>query len=96
MRWFGRRPLSSISMHFLTTWQRTRRCGMRKTYARLLQSTDKLTEFPRLYEAALQYGEGVRRISLLGCHVLYEVDESAHLVNVLAVVGQRQQPRMVR
>ena len=64
--------------------------------ARLLQSTDKLTEFPRLYEAAPQYGEGVRRISLLGCHVLYEVDEPAHLVNVLAVVGQRQQPRMVR
>ena len=31
---------------------------------RVLASTDKLVEFPRLYEAAPQYGEGVRRISL--------------------------------
>ncbi len=63
---------------------------------RLLRSTDKLTEFPRLYEAAPQYGEGVRRISLLGCHVLYEVDDSGCLINVLAVVGQRQNPRAIR
>lgn len=33
---------------------------------RLLGSTEKLTLYPRLYEAAPEYGEGVRRISLLG------------------------------
>lgn len=63
---------------------------------RLLASTDYLPEFPRLYEAAPQYGEGVRRISLLGQNVLYEVDEDAHVVRVLAVVGGRQQVRKIR
>ena len=60
---------------------------------RLLSSSDRLAEFPRLYEAAPQYGEGVRRISLAGQHVLYEVDDQAQTVTVLAVVGQRQNPR---
>lgn len=63
---------------------------------RILRSTDKLAEFPRLYEAAPQYGEGVRRISLAGQHVLYEVDDQAQIVRVLAVVGQRQNPRQIR
>lgn len=60
---------------------------------RLLGSTDHLSEFPRLYEAAPQFGEGVRRISLAGQHVLYEVDDTEKVVKVLAVVGQRQTPR---
>ena len=63
---------------------------------RVLASTDKLAEFPRLYEAAPQYGEGVRRISLMGQNVLYEVDEEAQTIRVLAVVGQRQQARKIR
>lgn len=62
----------------------------------LVRSTVRLAEFPRLYEAAPQYGEGVRRISLSGQHVLYEVDDQALAVTVLAVVGQRQNPRLVR
>jgi len=62
----------------------------------LVRSTERLAEFPRLYEAAPQYGEGVRRISLSGQHVLYEVDDQAQAVTVLAVVGQRQNPRLVR
>lgn len=33
-----------------------------RLYERLLASTKHLSEFPRLYEAAPQYGEGVRRI----------------------------------
>ena len=33
-----------------------------KLCERVLNSTDKLAEFPRLYEAAPEYGEGVRRI----------------------------------
>ena len=63
---------------------------------RVLTSTERLTEFPRLYEADPRYGEGVRRISVAGQNVLYEVDDQAHTVNVLAVVGQRQNPRVLR
>lgn len=63
---------------------------------RLVRSTERLAEFPRLYEAAPQYGEGVRRISLAGQHVLYEVDDQAQAVTVLAVVGQRQNPWQIR
>lgn len=63
---------------------------------RILQSTDRLAEFPRLYEADPRYGEGVRRISLAGQHVLHEVDDEAQVVRVLAVVGQRQNPRDIR
>jgi len=62
----------------------------------ILGSTDKLAEFPRLYEAAPQYGEGVRRISLLGQNVLYVVDDWAQVVRVLAVVGTRQLARKIR
>ena len=63
---------------------------------RLVRSTERLTEFPKLYEAAPQYGEGVRRISLAGQHVLYEVDDQVLAVTVLAVVSQRQNPRQIR
>lgn len=63
---------------------------------RLVQSTERLSEFPRLYEAAPHYGEGVRRISMVGQHVLYEVDDQARTVTVLDVVGQRQNPWLVR
>jgi plasmid stabilization system protein ParE len=63
---------------------------------RVLRSTDKLTEFPRLYEADPRYGTGVRRISVVGQKVLYEVDDAQRSVNVLAVVGQRQNPTLVR
>lgn len=63
---------------------------------RLLHSTEKLAEFPRLYEVAPEYGEGVRRISLAGHHVLYEVDDQAQICTILVVVSQRQQTRWVR
>ncbi|CDH24564.1 type II toxin-antitoxin system RelE/ParE family toxin [Xenorhabdus bovienii] len=63
---------------------------------RILNSTDKLAEFPRLYEVDSRYGEGVRRISLVGQHVLYEVDDQAKQIRVLAVVGQRQNPCSIR
>lgn len=68
----------------------------REVTERILQSTEKLLDFPRLYEAAPQYGEGVRRISLAGQNVLYEVDDQAQVVRVLAVVGQRQNIRQIR
>lgn len=63
---------------------------------RILHSTNKLADFPRLYTSDERYGAGVRRISLLGQHVLYDVDNTALRVTVLAVVGQRQNPRSVR
>jgi len=63
---------------------------------RLVRSTERLAEYPRLYEAAPQYGEGVRRISLSSQHVLYDVDDQAQAVTVLAVVGQRQNPWLIR
>lgn len=62
---------------------------------RVLVSADRLKEFPRLYEADPRYGEGVRRISVVGQNVLYEVDDEAKKVNILAVVGQRQNPRKI-
>lgn len=62
---------------------------------RILASTDNLADFPRLYEAAPQYGEGVRRISVVGQNVIYDVDDEAKKVNILAVVGQRQNPRKI-
>ncbi|OQM39062.1 MULTISPECIES: type II toxin-antitoxin system RelE/ParE family toxin [Citrobacter] len=63
---------------------------------RILHSTDKLVCFPRLYSPDERYGAGVRRISLLGQNVLYEVDDTARRVTVLAVVGQRQNPKTIR
>lgn len=33
---------------------------------RVLRSTDRLADFPRLYQADPRYGEGVRRISVAG------------------------------
>ncbi|MCS6700223.1 type II toxin-antitoxin system RelE/ParE family toxin, partial [Klebsiella pneumoniae subsp. pneumoniae] len=42
-----------------------------------------------------RYGEDVRRISLMGQHVLYDVDDQTRKVRVLAVVGQRQNPHIV-
>lgn len=63
---------------------------------RVLAVAGKLTDFPRLYEVDSRYGEGVRRISLMGQHVLYDVDDQARKVRILAVVGQRQNPNIVR
>lgn len=62
---------------------------------RVFSSTDRLADFPRLYEADPRYGEGVRRISVAGHNVLYEVDDQAKIVNILAVVAQRRKPREV-
>ena len=86
--------IEDIEAHFdyltehVSLWDAADQCE------RLLKSTDKLVDFPRLYEAAPEYGEGVRRISRQGRHILYEVDDQAKTVRVLAVVGQRQNPKV--
>ncbi|HDI6237775.1 TPA: type II toxin-antitoxin system RelE/ParE family toxin, partial [Escherichia coli] len=54
---------------------------------RLITATDRLADYPRLYETDERYGEGGRCISLSGQHVLYEVNDKASRVNILAVVG---------
>ncbi|VUZ26310.1 Uncharacterised protein [uncultured Comamonas sp.] len=63
---------------------------------RLFSGTEKLSMYPRLYEAAPEYGDGVRRISLRGQHVLYEVNDEQCVCTVWAVVGQRQQAKRIR
>ena len=65
-------------------------------YSRLKACTQHLSRFPRLYEEAPEYGEGVRRISLLGHHVLYEIEEVSQAAVILCVMGQRQQARKIR
>ncbi|HAV8936328.1 TPA: type II toxin-antitoxin system RelE/ParE family toxin [Escherichia coli] len=68
----------------------------RNVTERVLAAADKLADFPRLYEVDSRYGEDVRRISLMGQHVLYEVNDPAQNVRILAVVGQRQNPHYIR
>lgn len=63
---------------------------------RVLAAADKLADFPRLYEVDSRYGEDVRRISLMGQYVLYDIDDQTRTVRVLAVVSQRQNPHTVR
>ena len=60
---------------------------------RIFASTRYLAEFPFLYMKAPEWGEGVRRIPLLGQRVLYTVDKERQLVRVIAVAGGRQNPR---
>ena len=67
----------------------------RNVTERLITATDRLADYPGLYETDERYDEGVRRISLLGQHVLYEVNDKARRVNIPAVVGQRQNPRFI-
>lgn len=62
---------------------------------RVLNSTDRLAEFPRLYQADPRYGKGLRRISVAGQNVIYEVDDKLKVVRVLAVVGQRQDKKPI-
>ena len=63
---------------------------------KLILTTEKLERFPRLYEAAPEYGQGVRRISQQGQNVLYEIDDVSQIVRVLAVVGSRQDAQKIR
>ena len=62
----------------------------------VFDSTRYLSDFPRLYEETPHYGRGVRRIGVMGQNVLYEVDDVARQVKVLAVNGQRENPRNIR
>ncbi|EFB2483682.1 type II toxin-antitoxin system RelE/ParE family toxin [Escherichia coli] len=62
---------------------------------RLIAATERQMDSSRLYETDERYGEGGHRISLLGQHVLFEVNDEVRRVNILAVVGQLQKPRFI-
>ena len=55
-----------------------------------------LRHSPLAYSPAPEWGEGVRRIPILGRRVLFKVDEAAHIVHVVAVVGGAENPRDIR
>jgi len=63
---------------------------------RILESPRYLNRFPKLRSEAPDYGEGIRKIVVLGHLVLYEIDDAQKVIRILAVVGQRQAPRKLR
>ena len=69
----------------------------RKLTRRIVREVNKgLRYSPLAYSPAPEWGEGVRRMPLLGRRVLFDVDEAAHVVHVLAVMGGHEEPRSVR
>ena len=63
---------------------------------RLFKAGDTLAWSPQRYAPAPEWGEGVRRMPLLGRRILFKVEEAEHVVRILAVVGGRENPRSVR
>ncbi|MDR1990125.1 MAG: type II toxin-antitoxin system RelE/ParE family toxin [Acidobacteriaceae bacterium] len=60
-------------------------------------ATARLADFPRMCAETPEYGEGVRRLTRPdGRLVLYEVDDNAQVVRILAVVGLRQLPKKIK
>ena len=68
----------------------------RSLYRRLRRAAKPLAYSPLAYSPAPEWGEGVRRLPTLGRRILFEVDEAARTVNILAVVGGAENPRSVR
>lgn len=63
----------------------------------VLRSTDRLVEFPRLYEADPRYGErGYAASVSLGKTFCMKWTIRRGRIRVLAVVGQRQQPGLMK
>ena len=62
---------------------------------RIFKAGDTLAWSPQRYSPAPEWGEGVRRMPLLGRRVLFEVDEAAREVRVLTVMGGAENPREV-
>ena len=51
---------------------------------------------PQRYSPAPEWGEGVRRLPVLGRCILFEVDEAARVVRILSVMGGAENPRDIR
>ena len=62
---------------------------------RIFAAGDALEWSPQRYSPAPEWGEGLRRVPVLGRRILFDVDEAAHVVHILAVVGGHENPREV-
>ncbi len=63
---------------------------------RLFEAGDGLVWSPLRYESAPEWGEGIRRLPLLGQRILFKVDEEQRRVYVLSVMGGAENPRDIR
>ena len=60
---------------------------------RIFEAGDALAWSPQRYAPAPEWGEGVRRLPVLGRRILFEVDEVRREVRILSVVGGAENPR---
>ncbi|MBQ9579021.1 MAG: type II toxin-antitoxin system RelE/ParE family toxin [Ottowia sp.] len=73
-----------------------------KRYARQLMQRlvkevgEALAWSPQGHSPAPEWGEGVRRLPVLGRRILFEVDEAQRVARILAVVGGAENPRDIR
>ena len=63
---------------------------------RIFAAGDGLTWSPQRYAPAPEWGEGVRRMPILGRRILFKVDEARRVVRILTVVGGAENPCEVR
>ena len=63
---------------------------------RLFEAGDGLVWSPLRYESAPEWGEGIRRLPLLGQSILFKVDEEQRRVYVLSVMGGAENPHDIR
>lgn len=69
----------------------------RRLQCRIVRAVNKgLRHAPLAYSPAPEWGEGMRRMPILGRRVLFKVDDAAHIAHVVAVVGGAENPREVR
>ena len=63
---------------------------------RIYEAGDALAWSPQRYSPAPEWGEGVRRLPVLGRRILFEVDEVRRVVRILSVMGGAENPRDIR
>ena len=62
---------------------------------RLFEAGDGLEWSPQRYAPAPEWGEGVRRLPMLGQRILFKVDEAQRRVDIVTVVGGAENPREI-
>lgn len=62
---------------------------------RIFEAGDALAWSPQRYAPAPEWGEGVRRVPVVGRRILFKVDEARRVVRILTVVGGAENPREV-
>ena len=63
---------------------------------RIFAAGDALAWSPQRYSPAPEWGEGVRRMPILGRRILFDVNEVRRVVRILTVVGGAENPRDIR